>query len=350
MNNIEHLFQNPLFYFLFLRMAIYFQHNHFQSNPGCCDIPSPGHLPFPPDMTFEQPLIRPPSEWRSGLIRVTRGCDWNRCRFCGIYPHLGEPSFSVRPLPDILADVALLQQRRPDIETMFLGDADPLQAGVATITELTGHLRQSFSLTRITCYARASTLKKLGRDGVMQLADAGLNRIHLGLESGSDEVLRYHRKGQSADMVREVAAWLRDASIELSVYVLLGLGGSSLWRQHALATAELLNAIEPAFIRVRRLWVYPESPYGPGSPLLGEIAAGKFQPQSPEGTVLELQLLLQQLTARGAEFTCDHENNYIKVKGQLPRDRLAMLAQIETFLARPAREREQHYREVGSRI
>jgi hypothetical protein len=151
-------------------------------------------------------------------------------------------------------------------------------------------------------------------------------------------------------MVRDVATWLHDANIDLSVYVLLGLGGSTLWRQHALATAELLNAIEPAFIRVRRLWVYPESPYGPGSPLLGEIAAGRFQPQSPEGTVLELQLLLQQLTAAGAEFTCDHENNYVKVKGQLPRDRLAMLAQIEAFLARPAREREQHYQEIGSRI
>lgn len=233
---------------------------------------------------------------------------------------------------------------------MFLGDADPLQAGVAMITVLVRQLRQAFALTRITCYARASTLKKLGRDGVMQLAAAGLNRIHLGLESGSDEVLRYHRKGQSAKMVREVAAWLHDANIELSVYVLLGLGGSTLWRQHALATAELLNAIEPAFIRVRRLWIYPGSPYGPGSPLLGEIAAGKFQPQSPEGTILELQLLLQQLTAAGAVFTCDHENNYIKVKGQLPEDRLAMLAQIDAFLARPKPEREQHYQEIGSRI
>lgn len=350
MNNIEHLFQNPFFYFLFLRMAIYFQHNHLHRNPGMPQRPLSRTSIVIQDMTFEQPLIRPPSEWRSGLIRVTRGCNWNRCRFCGIYPHLGEPAFSVRPLSDVLADVALLRQRRPDIETMFLGDADPLQAGVAAITELTRHLRQTFSLTRITCYARASTLKKLGRDSVMRLADAGLNRIHLGLESGSDEVLRYHRKGQSANMVREVAAWLRDADIELSVYVLLGLGGATLWRQHALATAGLLNAIEPAFIRVRRLWVYPESPYGPGSPLLEEMAAGRFQPQTPEGTVLELQLLLQQLTASGAEFTCDHENNYIKVKGQLPGDREAMLAQIEAFLARPAREREQHYREIGSRI
>jgi radical SAM superfamily enzyme YgiQ (UPF0313 family) len=301
-------------------------------------------------MTFEQPLIRPPSEWRSGLIRVTRGCNWNRCRFCGIYPHLGEPGFSVRPPADILADIAFLRERRPDTETVFLGDADPLQAGVVMVSDLIRHLYLTFPLTRLTCYARASTLKRIGRDGILQLAAAGLTRIHLGLESGSDEVLRYHRKGQSAEMVREVAGWLHEGNIELSVYVLLGLGGSPLWQQHAQATADLLNAIGPAFIRVRRLWIYPPSPAGPGSPLLKEINAKRFQPQTPEGTVLELQLILRQLTVSGAVFTCDHENNYIKVKGLLPQDQQTMLTEIDTFLSLPAQERNRWYREVGSRI
>lgn len=301
-------------------------------------------------MSFEQPLIRPPSEWRSGLIRVTRGCNWNRCRFCGIYPHFGESGFSVRPLADILADIAYLRLRRPDTETVFLGDADPLAAGLSMVAELARHLNRTFQLTRLTCYARASTLRRIGREGVLQLADAGLTRIHLGLESGSDEVLRYHRKGQSAEMVAEVAGWLREAHIELSVYVLLGLGGSTLWRQHAQATADLLNAIEPAFIRLRRLWIYPPSASGPGSPLLAEIAAKRFRPQSPEGTVRELQLILQRLSLTGAVFTCDHENNYIKVKGRLPQDQQAMLAEIEAFLNLPAKERNRRYREIGSRI
>jgi len=279
-------------------------------------------------VAFEQPLIRPPSEWRSGLIRVTRGCGWNRCRFCGIYPHLGEPAFSIRPLREVLADVTFLHHHRPETETLFLGDADPLQAGVATIAELSRHLHQMFPLRRLTAYARASTLKKIGRDGVLQLAAAGLNRIHLGLESGSDEILRYQRKGQSARI--------------------LGLGGATLWRQHALATADLLNDIAPAFIRIRRLWIYPGSANSPGSPLLPEIESGNFTPQTAEGTVLELQLLLRHLTVEGPFLTCDHANNYISVRGTLPQDRPSMLETIDAFLSQPAAVRERHYQEISS--
>jgi radical SAM superfamily enzyme YgiQ (UPF0313 family) len=302
-------------------------------------------------MSFEQPLIRPPSEWRSGLIRVTRGCNWNRCRFCGIYPHLGEPDFSIRTLPEIFDDIAFLKERRPDIETIFLGDADPLQIGTTMASALAERLREAFPLLkRLTSYARVSTLKKIGRAGILQLAAAGLNRIHLGLESGSDEVLRYHRKGQSTKMIQEVAGWLRDAHIELSVYVLLGMGGAELWRQHALATAELLNDIVPAFIRVRRLWIYPASPVGPGCPLLPEIHAGRFLPQTAEGSVVELQLLLQHLTSEGSFFTCDHENNYVQVQGRLQKDLPGMLEHINAFLLQPDEVRERHYNAINSRI
>ena len=218
-------------------------------------------------MPFEQPTIRPPSEWRSGLVRVTRGCHWNRCRFCGIYPHLGEPDFSIRPLQEILNDIDYLKMRRPEVDAIFLGDADPLQAGAGTIRTIADYLYRQFpQLQRLTAYARASTLKKTGKITIAELAETGLNRIHLGLESGSDEILRYHRKGQNGKMIREVALWLKESGIELSVYVLLGLGGEALWREHILATADLLNDIVPEFIRLRRLWIYPPSPFGPAMP------------------------------------------------------------------------------------
>ncbi|MDP3478445.1 MAG: radical SAM protein [Desulfoprunum sp.] len=301
-------------------------------------------------MPFEQPTIRPPSEWRSGLIRVTRGCNWNRCRFCGIYPHLAEPGFSIRPLTDIFHDIDFLSLRRPETEAIFLGDADPLQAGPATLIAIANYLYKVFPLQRLTCYARASTLKKIGRATIAELAAAGLNRIHLGLESGNDEILRYQRKGQSAKMVREVAGWLREVGVELSVYVLLGLGGERLWQNHILATAELLNDITPEFIRLRRLWLFPPSFSGPGCPLLDEAASGRFMPQTAEGTVLELQLLLQNLKAEGSFLTCDHENNYIKIEGMLQADLKRMNDQVGAFLAQPTEVKEAHYLEIDARI
>ncbi|KAB2836635.1 MAG: radical SAM protein, partial [Candidatus Brocadia sp.] len=235
----------------------------------------------------EIPIIRPPSEWRSLLVRVTRGCKWNRCRFCGIYPHLGEPGFSVRSVAEIKRDIDLLKLHHPDAETAFLGDADPLQAGVDAFVEIAEYLRKVFPIKRLTCYARVSTLWKLRKDAIQILARAGLNRVHIGLESGDTETLRYHRKGQTPEMVKETALWLKEAGIETSFYVLLGLGGRDHWQRHIYETARLINETAPEFVRIRRLWPYESNTSfsGPESPLLHEIRTGNFIPQTPEGTV-----------------------------------------------------------------
>ena len=298
------------------------------------------------------PVIRPPSEWRSLLVRLTRGCRWNRCRFCGIYPHLGTPAFSVRTVEGVMHDIDLLGQLRPKAETAFFGDADPLEIGLAPFCEIAVYLRRTFPLKRLTCYARASTLSRLGQESISTLARAGLNRVHIGLESGDDRTLRFHRKGQSPAMVKQVAAWLKDAGIEISFYVLLGLGGRDHWQEHIAGTARVINETEPEFVRLRRLWLYgDDSGIGEAEcPLWREVRAGTFVPQSPEGTVRELQLLLTSLADLSTFVACDHENNYVHVAGRLKEDRKVMLAEIEGFLARPVAQREAHYAAVGSRI
>jgi len=302
-------------------------------------------------MSYESPTIRPPSEWRSGLLRITRGCNWNRCRFCGIYPHLGQPDFSIRTLEEIVEDVHVLHQSRPDLEALFLGDADPLCAGMELILAVLREISSTFTLERITSYARFSTLQKLGPENLATLAAAGLSRIHAGLESGDEKVLGLQRKGQNGKMVRTVAAWLKQCNIELSVYVLLGLGGRERWREHARETALLLNDIEPRYIRIRRLFVYPASASGtPPCPLTKEIAEGAFTEQSPQGTVLELEMMLSLLKSMPSFFTCDHRNNYLNVSGQLDKDKSEMLHEIRTFLALPSERREQIYAMTGSGI
>lgn len=300
----------------------------------------------------EIPIIRPPNEWRSLLVRITRGCKWNRCRFCGIYPHFGEPGFSIRSVAEIKRDIDLLKIHHPDAETAFFGDADPLQAGVDAFVEIAGYLRNAFPIKRLTCYARVSTLWKFKRDAIKAIAQAGLNRLHIGLESGDAETLRFHRKGQTPEMVRETAVWLKEAGIEISFYVLLGLGGRDHWRRHIQETARLINETEPEFVRIRRLWAYESnSPLsGPGCPLLHEIHTGDFVPQTPEGAVLELRLLIEQLHNLSTFVVCDHGNNYVQVSGRIHEDKQAMLAKIDAFLALPESDREAHYLAVGSQI
>ena len=296
--------------------------------------------------------IRPPSEWRSLLVRVTRGCKWNRCRFCGIYPALGQPDFSVRTVAEVKHDIDLLRLLRPSAETAFFGDADPLEAGVDAFSEIAVYLRQVFPINRLTCYARASTLYRLKEKSIHLLARAGLNRVHIGLESGDPETLRFQRKGQSPKMVRQVSQWLKQAGIEISFYVLLGLGGRDHWQRHIEKTAALINEIEPEFVRIRRLWLYGDDTgiAGAECPLWREIRAGYFIPQTAEGSVLEMRLLLARLDRLSTFVACDHQNNYVNVTGILKEDRGEMIAEIDSFLALPSEERQAHYKEVGSRI
>lgn len=153
-------------------------------------------------------------------------------------------------------------------------------------------------------------------------------------------------------MVKEASAWLKEAGVETSYYVLLGLGGRAHLQRHIQETARLINETAPEFVCIRRLWPYESnSPFtGPESPLLHEIRAGNFIPQTPEGTVLELRLLNEQLHNNSTFVTCDHGTNYVQVSGRIDEAKQTMLAKIDAFLALPESNREAHYQAVGSRI
>jgi radical SAM superfamily enzyme YgiQ (UPF0313 family) len=257
----------------------------------------------------------------------------------------------VRSFTEILSDLDTLRIKRPDIEDLFIGDADPLSAGMDLFLQILHAAKERFDLRRITSYARFSTLYKLGSANIHALAAAGLSRVHIGLESGDEDILKFQRKGQNSKIVRTASTWLKQAGIEVSVYVLLGIGGTAHWRKHAINTAQLLNEIEPEFIRIRRLHIYSSSLYGgPPCPLAKEIDQGRFTEQTPEGTVLELELLLSNMKPIPSFLTCDHSNNYLNISGYLDKERDDMLAEIKTFLALPPEKRHHHYASVGNGI
>ena len=297
----------------------------------------------------EQLIIRPPSEHRSLLIRATRGCKWNKCKFCGIYPIMGQPDYSARRVDDIKHDIDILRARHTNMTRAFIGDADPITIGLENFVEIMKHLRTTFpELTRVTCYSRASTVWKLKQDGIRQLADSGLDRIHIGLESGDSEVLKIQHKGLSPEVARDSGIWLRNAGIELSWYILLGMGGRDLWKQHAQNTARIIDDTSPDFIRMRRLWIYGDgSGRGPESPLWKLIKEGSFIPQTPEGTVLELKEIITGIEKSRSSLFCDHANNYYRINGRLPDEKQEMLNEIDTFLSQPEEVREAHYRSMS---
>ncbi len=293
----------------------------------------------------EQLIIRPPSEAKSLLIKVVRGCNWNRCLFCGIYDLYGQ-TYSLRSLEEVKRDIdALLEIHGDTYDTAFLGDANPMDLETGFLVQVIRYLREKFpSLKRVTAYGRTSSLWKKTASELKEIHDAGLDRIHVGMESGSNRILAFHKKGASKVQHIEAGIKVKDAGIEISFYFLTGLGGRLWWEEHVKESADVVNAVRPQFLRVRRLWIHP------ASRLIPKIESGEFVPQTPEGTVRELGELIERLDAEGTIIASDHANNYIQVYGRLMKDKKEMLDYVNAFLELPAEVKENHYRNVLSVI
>ncbi len=270
------------------------------------------------------PPYRPPSEAYSVLIRATRGCPWNQCTFCGMYK---EERFEIKPVEEIKKDIdAARSFYGPGIKRVFIGDSDSLVMKTKQLCEVLRYLYEVFPLIeRITSYARAKTVRRKKLEDLIALHEAGLTRLHVGLESGDAELLAFIKKGATPEQMIEGGKKAIKAGFELSLYVLLGIGGEDRSTQHALHTAEVLNAVDPHFIRVRTLVPYP------GTPIFEQITQGTFIPASPKTILKETLALVESLTVH-SEFLSDHISNLVDLNGKLPEDQPKMVTAMREIL------------------
>jgi len=311
---------------------------------------------------FEQGPIRPPSEANSLLLRVTRNCPWNKCTFCGLYK--GQ-QFSRRPLAHVLEDIKTVQgfvgqlQRKDPVDvdalswseqvayyaartwvmdgcqSVFLQDSNSLIIKPQELITILEALRSAFpQIERITSYARSQTIARMDASDLASIAATGLNRIHIGLESGSDAVLVRVKKGADAHTHIKAGIMVKEAGIELSEYFMPGLGGEELSQAHAQESAAVLNQINPDFIRLRTL-ALPDS-----LELTKEQVAGRFKKLGDKQTAEELHLFLRSLSGITSQVKSDHILNlFEEIEGRLPEDQSRMLKVIDTFLALSSDER-----------
>jgi len=321
--------------------------------------------------SFELGPIRPPSEAHSLLIRATRNCPWNRCKFCHTYK--GE-KFELRTVGEIKADIetakaiqdkikelafktgqtdkmrsvaAMVLQSAPNHafqnvalwtyaggESCFLQDANTLIMRTHELAEVIRFLKETLpSIERITSYARSNTAAKKKLEELIELHQAGLSRLHIGLESGYDPLLQYMDKGVTAAKHIEGGRKVVESGISLCEYVVLGLGGREMWREHALETARVLNEIDPDFIRVRTLSINNRMP------LHNEVENGNFIRATDERILEEERLLLENLNCH-SNFVSDHITNLLQeIEGKLPEDKGKLLAAIDRFQALPDEEK-----------
>jgi len=316
--------------------------------------------------------IRPPSEAQSLMLRITRNCPWNNCTFCGLYK--GQ-KFSIRPVSHIIKDIDVIRYYVDEIQkimaqsdgaahrqymnlvsgqpesdqmalhaaliwvqggmqSIFLQDANTLIIKPDDLVEILNYVQKSFpNVERITSYARSHTIARISDDDMARIAVAGLNRIHIGMESACDEVLDFVKKGVDKKTHIIAGQKVKRAGIELSEYFMPGLGGVTLSRENALETADALNQINPDFIRIRTLGL-PEN-----IELYKDFQSGAFIKPGDVPMAEELLLLLDNLNGITSTVKSDHILNlFQEVEGRLPEDKERMTAPLRTFLAMPPEE------------
>jgi len=273
---------------------------------------------------YDFPPFRPPSEANSLLLRVTRGCPWNRCTFCSMYKGT---KFERRELEEVLEDISMARELYSErVRTVFIGDSNSLVLKADDLVKILNGLYSSFpNIERVTSYARAKTIAKKEIEDLRKIYEAGLNRLHVGLETGDRELLKEIDKGATPEEMVEAGKKAKQAGFEYSLYVLLGIGGEEKWEQHARGTAEVLNQIDPHFIRVRTF--IPQ----PNSLLYEAMEEGRFKPASSETILKETRLLLKELQVT-SQFLSDHISNLVPLHGKLPEQKEPMILLIDEVI------------------
>ena len=339
------------------------------------------------DKAFEIGPIRPPSEAASLLLRITRNCSWNRCKFCSIYR--GE-KFSTRSLEDIKADIDQVANILHDInewtrngeiseprlinkilsekicnepteviqryylvyhwlnqqsDSVFLQDANTVALSFNKLLNILLYLQEKLpQVKRVTSYGRVDSLAKFTTTELTQLKEAGLNRIHSGFETGSDKVLEFIDKGYTKAQAISAGQNIKTAGIELSIYFMPGVGGRYLSEDNALETADVINKVNPDFVRIRT--------FSPKlkTELMDEITSGRMLPCTEMEKLLEIKTMIANLHNADGYLYSDHTFNLFEdVQGNMKTDKEKMLAIIESFenLDRDTQRRYMLARRIG---
>lgn len=278
-------------------------------------------------MRYEGIVYRPPSEAGSLLIQATIGCPHNQCTFCGMYK---EKQFRIRTVTEIIEDLMQAREVYQDaVDTLFFPDGNTILMKTSDLLEIIHAAKEIFpALQRITMYGSSKYILKKSEEDLALLQQSGLTRIHSGMESGDNLVLSRICKGANAQETILAGRKVKAAGIELSEYVMLGIGGKERSGEHALHSAKVLNEINPDFIRLRTLIPMP------GTRLYEEYRLGTFQLLSPHEALRETRLLIEQLDVTSKLYS-DHHSNYAYVNGLLPKAKNKMLQTIDHLLTLP---------------
>ncbi|MHB8059016.1 MAG: radical SAM protein [Desulfuromonadaceae bacterium] len=269
---------------------------------------------------YIEPLFRPPSEARSLIFQITLGCSQNQCRFCGMYKN---KNFQIRPLQDILDEIAAIPtQYISRVDRVFLADGDALVYPFEGLRTILDALVATFpGLTRVSSYASPHSLTTKSAEQLVQLRARRLKILYLGLESGDDATLLSVNKGFDSERMAELALVARDAGMKLSVTAILGLAGHGRSLQHARATAEWVNRVNPEYFSLLTMFHRHNDEF-----------VRSLQQCTRRELMLEAREMLLHLHPSKTILRSNHVSNFLDLSGSYPKDRERLIADVNLAL------------------
>ena len=282
----------------------------------------------------EHIIIRPPVEAYSVLIAVTGGCSWNQCKFCGTYKGMygATQDYAIRDLKDVLKDIDRAAENNYHGFPVFLAGGNPTSARTDYLVDIIKYVRIRLkNIPRLSCYAKALDILRKSDEELKRLADAGLDIVYMGLESGSNKVLRIMKKGTNAESMIKAGKRIMQASIKLSLYIILGLGAHEYSEDHVKETARVLTEINPTIFRFRTLNMMP------GTPLYDEWKAGEFELLSPVENLKQERDIIANLGENvNSQVFNDHVSNYCSIESEnIKIDRDAFIKTLDSYITNP---------------
>ncbi len=275
-------------------------------------------------MRYHGDVYRPPSEAYSLILQITYGCTHNACTFCDMYKN---KPFAVRPPKEVFEDIKRYDNKAA-VRRVFLADGNGLCLKNDYLLEVLQSLNDNFkNLERTAIYATAKDIVRKSVDELIELRQNGLKQMYIGVESGSDMVLKMVNKNCTAQDVIIAGQKLKAAGIKNSTIIILGLGGVEHSREHALASANVISQINPEYLALMTLMIRP------GTPLQKQVASGQFKLLTPLHIIEEAHLMLENLDLSGTLFRANHNSNYVQLRGVLNQDKARLLRELETLKA-----------------
>ena len=286
-------------------------------------------------LNYDYPLYRPPSEAKSLIFQVTLGCSFNKCSFCNMYR---TKEYQERQWDEIKMEIDLASKHLPESRRIFLADGDALNLPTEKMIQILNYIRQKFpNIERISCYAMPKNILEKSPEDLKKLRAAGLEMFYIGIESGSDIILKKVTKGATGQTIIKACQKAKNTGYIISCMVILGLGGKTYSKQHIEDTARVLNAASPHYVGALTLHLEE----GTRDEFLTKFKE-PFIPIDDSDALDELEMLIRNIEPKiPVIFRANHGSNAYPIGGTFPDDKEAMLEKISYLrdnpqLCRPA--------------